>query len=147
MPYEYIEDWAPADQAFRAWGNAMEELFRSAVDALLGVMVSDPDLIYPEKKRNLSLREESPEFLLYQLLREIIYLKDSEHLLLRIGTDTRDLLIRQEKDGWFLDCNLLGQNLNAYRGEFLVDVKAVTLHRFSLMKTDRGWEATVVVDI
>jgi SHS2 domain-containing protein len=28
-----------------------------------------------------------------------------------------------------------------------VDVKAVTLHRFSLTKTDHGWEAMVILDI
>jgi SHS2 domain-containing protein len=28
-----------------------------------------------------------------------------------------------------------------------VDVKAVTLHRFSLTQSDRGWEAVVILDI
>lgn len=147
MPYEYIENWAPADQAFRAWGNSLEEVFRSSVDALLGVMVNDPELIRPDEKRKIHFREETLELLLYELLREIVYYKDSDHLLLRPGPDRNDLIITHENNEWSLNCTLTGQKLDAFEGEFLVDVKAVTLHRFSLTKTDKGWEATVVVDI
>jgi protein archease len=42
---------------------------------------------------------------------------------------------------------LAGEPIAPERHHMRVDVKAVTLHRFSLTQTQRGWEATVVLDI
>lgn len=147
MPYEYIDKWAKADQAFRAWGKTLEEVFQSAVDAILGIMVSHPEKIRPYERRRIILKESSPEFLLYSLLKEIIFFKDSEGLLLRLWPNARDTIISPDAESWILDAVLEGERIETYDSEFLVDVKAVTLHRFSLHQTMEGWEATVVVDI
>jgi SHS2 domain-containing protein len=40
-----------------------------------------------------------------------------------------------------------GETLDRDRHEQRVDVKAVTLHRFQLEKTDDGWIAMVILDI
>jgi SHS2 domain-containing protein len=40
-----------------------------------------------------------------------------------------------------------GEKLDPERHQTRVDVKAVTLHRFSLKKTDDVWEGFVILDI
>jgi SHS2 domain-containing protein len=40
-----------------------------------------------------------------------------------------------------------GEAIDRDRHEQRVDVKAVTLHRFQLEKTDDGWTAMVILDI
>ena len=40
-----------------------------------------------------------------------------------------------------------GEPIDPQRHRLRVDVKAVTLHRFSIEKTAQGWEATVILDI
>ncbi|MFB3925099.1 MAG: archease [Syntrophales bacterium] len=40
-----------------------------------------------------------------------------------------------------------GEVLDPERHSQRVDVKAVTLHRFRLDRTEHGWEATVILDI
>ncbi|NTU48413.1 MAG: archease, partial [Syntrophobacteraceae bacterium] len=41
MPYEFLDDIATADVAFQAWGKTLEEMFVSACEATINVMVSD----------------------------------------------------------------------------------------------------------
>jgi SHS2 domain-containing protein len=40
-----------------------------------------------------------------------------------------------------------GTGMDPERHHQRADVKAVTLHRFQLEKTERGWEALVILDI
>jgi len=75
--------------------------------------------------------------LLFNFLGELIYYKDSEQLLLQAGSDLeknglQQLSVVKERCSTPIDA---------------VDVKAVTLHRFQLEKTNDGWTAMVILDI
>jgi len=73
----------------------------------------------------------------------LIYYKDAEKLLLRVS----EIEIREKDQKHLLEGIAVGEELDPSRHELRVDVKAVTLHRFSLEKTDRGWQASVILDI
>jgi len=47
MSYEFLEDVAIADIAFRAWGKDLEQLFLTAGDATINVMIENLDSIEP----------------------------------------------------------------------------------------------------
>ena len=65
----------------------------------------------------------------------------------RCHTDEQQVQI-EEKDGeYHLSAVTQGEKLDRDRHEERVDVKAVTLHRFQLEKTDDGWTAMVILDI
>jgi SHS2 domain-containing protein len=81
--------------------------------------------------------------LLFDFLQELIYFKDAEQLLLRVREVSID-----EKDGeFFLKAKTAGEPLDAARHHQRADVKAVTLHDFSVEKQDEGWKARVLLDI
>lgn len=143
MPYEFLEDVATADIAFSAWGKTLEETFRSAADATLNVMVEELGAILPKEKRELRLENDQLDMLLFDLLQELIYYKDSEKLMLR----TPQIYIQEKSKPYILETTALGEKLDPDRHHPRVDVKAVTLHRFRLAQTDRGWEAFVILDI
>jgi SHS2 domain-containing protein len=143
MPYEFLEDVATADIAFSAWGKTLEETFRSAADATLNVMVEELGAILPKEKRELRLENDKLDMLLFDLLQELIYYKDSEKLMLRIP----QIRIQDKSKPYILEAAALGEELDPERHHPRVDVKAVTLHRFRLDQTDRGWEAFVILDI
>src|SRR5437867_10487586 len=84
MPYEYSEEVATADIAFRATAATVEELFIAAADAMVNVMVEELESIQPLIKREINLENESLEMLLFDVLNEIVYYKDAESLLLRL---------------------------------------------------------------
>lgn len=143
MPYEYLDDIAISDVAFRAWSDTLDGLFVSAANATLNVMVDDIDSIEKRVHRNLRVEAESMEMLLFELLQELIFLKDAEQLLLRIS----DVEISEQENAFVLSCEAKGEEADAARHSLLVDVKAVTLHRFELVRKSNGWETTVVLDV
>ncbi len=143
MPYEYIDDIAISDVAFRAWGDSVEELFAAAADATLNVMVGDLRSVEERVRRRVELNEPSEEMLLFNLLQELIFLKDAEQLLVRVSR----VKVLKENNTYRLTAEASGEKLNPLKHELIADVKAVTLHRFSLKRTPGGWEATVVLDV
>jgi SHS2 domain-containing protein len=143
MPYEFLEDVATADIAFSAWGKTLEETFRSAADATMNVMVEELGAILPKEKRELRLENDQLDMLLFDLLQELIYYKDSEKLMLR----TPQIRIQEKSKPYTLEATALGEKLDPDRHHPRVDVKAVTLHRFRLDQTDRGWDVFVILDI
>ena len=148
MPYRYLGDIATADVAFEATGKSLEEAFTSAAEATLNVMIDEPDRIGEpdriERKEavDVELENDDLEMLLFDFLNELVYYKDSRKLLLRVDE------IKIEDEGQFrLAAKLYGEKLDPLKHPLGADVKAVTLHRFSLSKSDDGWKATAVLDI
>jgi SHS2 domain-containing protein len=143
MPYRYREDIATADAAFEAWGATLQEMFVAAADATMNVMVSELQSIASEDRRTLRVTAEEVDMLLFQLLQELIFYKDAERLLLRV----QDVKI-EERDGQFwLQAEAYGEEINPAEHDLIVDVKAVTLHRFKVGPSSRGWEAFVILDL
>jgi SHS2 domain-containing protein len=143
MPYEFLEDIATADIAFQAWGKDLKETFVAAADATMNVMVEDLESIQPRENRELRLENDSLDMLLFDLLQELIYYKDAEELLLRV----RQIEIEEKDHHHLLKGVASGEKIDRNRHRFRVDVKAVTLHRFQLAKTEKGWETVVILDI
>jgi SHS2 domain-containing protein len=143
MPYEFLEDVATADIAFRAWGKDLEETFIAAADATMNVMVEELDSIQPRERREFKLENEALDMLLFNFLQELIYYKDAEKLLLRVD----QVEIKKKDQRHVLEGIAVGEKLDPSRHHTRVDVKAVTLHRFHLEKIDQGWKVFVILDI
>jgi len=143
MPYKFLEEIGTADIAFEATGHDLPELFSDAADATMNVMVDNLDSIEPRETRQIELSNDELDMLLFDFLQELIYFKDAERLLLRV----RSAQIDQTDSKYFLKAEAVGERLDAARHHQRADVKAVTLHNFSVEKQDGGWKATVLLDI
>ena len=143
MPYRYLEDIAPADAAFEAWGQTLEEMIAAAAEATLHIMVGNPETIRSRDHRSFQVSDTEIDLLLLQVLQELIYFKDAEQLLLRVQA------VRLERctDTWTATIAADGESIAPRRHQLIVDVKAVTLHRLQVLQTGGGWRATVVVDV
>src|SRR5213595_4235542 len=98
MPYRYLEEIGTADIAFEATGRDLPELFRDAADATTNVMIDNLNSIEPRETRQIELSNGKLDMLLFDLLQELIFLKDAERLLLRI----RKLHIKEKDEKYFL---------------------------------------------
>lgn len=143
MPYQYLEDIATADVAFEARGDTVEDMFVAAADATMNVMVEDLNTIADRQRRIIHVEADAVDMLLFQLLQELIYYKDAERLLLRVP----EVHIQRQNHHFKLSAEAYGEELNSDQHELLVDVKAVTLHRFQVEQTESGWRAMVILDI
>ena len=143
MPFHYLDDVGTADIAFEATGRDLAELFRDAADATMNVMIDNLDSIQPRDAREIELSNDQIDMLLFDFLQELIYLKDAEQLLLR----TRAAQIDQRDGTYFLKAKAAGERLDPQRHHQRADVKAVTLHGFSVKNVDGDWIARVLLDI
>ena len=143
MPYHYLENVGTADIAFEATGRDLPELFTAAADATMNVMIDNLDAIEPRETRQIKLSNGSIEMLLFDFLQELIYFKDAQRLLLRV----REVRIEPKDGGHFLEVQAAGEQLDDTRHQQRADVKAVTLHGFSVQEDDGNWKARVLLDI
>ncbi len=143
MTYRYLEKITIADVAFQAYGKSLDELFLSAWDATLNVMVSNIATIERKISKSISISNSAIELLLFDFLQELIFLKDAERLLLRIAS----LRIGEKGEIYKLKAIAAGEMIDSTHHELLVDVKAVTFYRFRVEQLARGWRATVTLDV
>ncbi len=143
MSFRYLEDITTADVAFEAWGKDLAELFSSAADATMNVMVANLETIENREELEIVVKQEALDMLLLNFLQEILFFKDARKLLLRVTS----VFIEKGDPCFILRASAFGEKLDPEKHHLIVDVKAVTLYRFSLQQTENGWKATVVLDV
>jgi SHS2 domain-containing protein len=143
MPYKFLEDVGTADIAFEATGGDLPQLFTAAADATMNVMIDNLDAIESRETRQIELSNDNVEMLLFDFLQELIYFKDAKRLLLR----AHETQIDQKGEAYFLKAKVAGERLDDTRHQQRADVKAVTLHGFSVEKFEGGWKARLLLDI
>jgi len=143
MTYRFLEHIATADVAFEARGTTREELFISCTEALLHTMVHDPADVKREQESAIRLEHAELDLLLYSFLAELVFFKDARQVLLHVDTIT----IGEAEGMLRLEAVMKGERIDTQRHRLIVDVKAVTLHRFLVVREEDEWRATVVLDI
>ncbi len=142
MPYQYLEEEAIADIAFKAWGVNLNDVFKEAAEAVYSLLTNiedlNDDISFP-----INIEADTSENLLYKFLDEIIYLKDAE-----LFFPKRVELSIKETDGLFiLKGKFIGSEFEIEKHEMGNDIKAITYHDFYLKELDDKWECYVLVDI
>ncbi len=143
MSYRFLEDVAIADLAYEVEAKSLPDLFAEAAEALMKVQIDNLGSIRRDQFKLIELSDRDLEALLHQFLQELVFWKDSQQLLLL----PESVKMRKDAGGYHLKASLAGENLDPARHSQGVDVKAVTWHRFRVTSTDKGWQATVVLDI
>jgi SHS2 domain-containing protein len=68
-----VEYGVTADVTFEAWGTVLDELFASAADATVAVMVRPLDAVRPVERRTISVDGGACDLLLRRFLDELVY--------------------------------------------------------------------------
>jgi SHS2 domain-containing protein len=116
---------------------------RTPLTVITGPLGSGKTTLLRHILDTVSRKNDALDLLLFNFLQEFIYYKDSELLLLR----AQQVQIEKKNADYHLTAVTRGETLERERHQERVDVKAVTLHRFQLEKTDEGWMAMVILDI
>ncbi|CUS92451.1 archease [Candidatus Kryptobacter tengchongensis] len=138
MPFKFNEDIAIADVAVEVWADTIDELFKDSGLAVSEVMV-DTETVEPLIEKEVSLSSDSVEMLLFDFLSEIVYFKDA-HSLLFSKFDVKIVDLN-------LVAKLFGEEINREKHALRIDVKAVTLYKFSVRNENGIWRAEFVLDI
>jgi len=143
MKYEFLEDIAIADVAFKAYGKTLEELFENCAEAVFEVMVGTLRVDVRGGKWEMRLKNKNLDGLLYDFLSELVALKDEESVIF----GKFEVKIKKDENAFRLNAKVYGDKIDPERHELRIDVKAVTMHLFEVKKVKTGYQATVVLDI
>lgn len=137
MSFEVFEH--TADLGIRVTASSEDELFAEAARALFSVIVANPDSVQPVVEKAVEVAGDQRDYLLFDWLTELLYLFESQQLLLA------EFTVRLEAHG--LRGIARGEPLDRERHQLDHEVKAVTYHRLRVQSTALGWQAEFIVDI
>ena len=135
--FEYIDH--TADLGFKARGTTLEALFVNAAEALFGALVSLKTVFLTEQ-RTVEVTATSLDNLLVSWLNELLYLFDTESLLLR------KFHIDSMNDH-NLQATVRGEFVDSLRHKIKTGIKAVTYHQVYVEKREGLWESQVILDL
>lgn len=131
-PFEEVEH--TADWAFRAFGRTLPELYENAAYALFaleGTLDAQPTV-----QRTVQVTGVDREALLVNWLNELLYLQETQH-----ETYQKFSIVK------LTDTELVATIHGTPSKPITKFVKAVTYHNLQIEETDKGWQATIVVDV
>ena len=137
----HLEDWTWADAAFEVEGSSLADVFETAARAVAEAMV-DPATLPADVVREVAIEASALDLLLFDWLSALVSRKDIDREVFPWAE------ARLEGEGpCRLTARLTGGSLGAPGVASRADVKAVTLHRFTLEPEHHGWRARFVLDL
>jgi len=140
MPFEFFDH--TGDIGVRVRAATVSDLFADAAAALTATLV-DPSTVLGREREWVALSAPSLELLLVDWLNDLVFRFDVDEFVAARVTPR----IEQQQDEWKLEATIEGEHVDPARHRIKLLVKAVTYHQLEIVKTDRGFETSVVFDI
>ena len=137
MPKYKFLNVITSDVMFEAYGKDPKELFQNAAEALFSVICKIKQ-VKPKEKEEFEVKANNLEDLMINWLQALIAIVDTEEKFF-----SKYEIV--EIDETHLKAKLYGEPIKPELGETVV--KAVTMYKFKLEKTGKGYKVTVSLDI
>jgi SHS2 domain-containing protein len=132
-----------ADAGFRAWAPTLSGAFEQAALAL-SALVCDTATVQHAVVQPLEVTAENEEELLFAFLAELLFIHDSQGILLgKIEVTSLD----KEDDIFRLKGTVNGEPYDRKRHVLLGGIKAPTYHNLAIHRKNDGVEVSVFVDV
>ena len=138
-PAKYRQLSHTADLAWRIRGASLPELFENAGGALISTL-TDRRFLRLSEVRDLTVDAPDLEALLVDWLNHLLYLFDVEGFL---GREFQVVELTPQH----LRAKVWGDIFDPGRHPEKTAVKAATYHHLEIKRTNRGWQATVILDL
>lgn len=138
MPlFEVIEH--TADIGVRAFGTTESEVFQNTAFGMFS-LIAELDHVADSTCLKIKVSAVDIENLLVEWLNELIYLYDSQEILLRRFEISR-------LDDSSLEALAYGEAIDRQRHVLITDIKAATYHMLRVKQKPGGWTAEVIFDV
>lgn len=137
MSFEILEH--SADEKFHAEGESKEEALKDVIKAFAEIVGGDT---HGEYHHSISVEAESLESMFYDFLDELIFLQDSEGIVI---SHAEELTLEQLEKGWKLEATVLTDNITSDMN--LLDIKAPTYNEMEIDYRDHKWVLEAVLDV
>jgi SHS2 domain-containing protein len=128
-----------ADVGLRVTARSLPELFSEAAGGLLFLLVDDVGTVEQKVELSVRLEEHDLAYLLFDWLRELLYLYDARHFL----AGACDVKI----NAGVLEATIRGEVCDPAKHSLAHEVKAITSHGLFVRQEGDGYKAEFVVDI
>lgn len=135
-PFETFEH--TADIGIEARGASLAELFASAAEGMLSLLIS-PGAAQAREDRPLTVSADDLAGLLVNWLNELLVLLNADGFV-PVRFDVQDVTERS------LRAQVGGEPVDPARHRFHLDIKAATYHQLSVRK-NAEWRARVILDV
>ena len=143
MPYRYIDDVSMADAAIEVNSDSLEGIFVDSGKALTNTMVDNLKSVKTNQKYTFKVESHERDLLLFEFLEKLVIEKDANQMLF----SEFEVKINQTSKKFMVSVIAHGEHIDYDRHELCADVKAVTLHKFSLTREKENWKAEMILDI
>ena len=133
-----------ADVQVQCWGSTLQEAFAQCALSLMAVITPDLKKITPTIEKDLWIKAEDKQSLLFDFLSEFLYIFDVEGL---VFNEIWVVYINRTQLGYEMKAIVKGESFNNAKHETGTEVKAIT---YSFMEINEGMEKTeikIVFDI
>lgn len=128
-----------ADEKFYAEGESKEEAFSEAVKAFAEIVGGNTEGMYHHK---IDVESENLEALLYDFLDELVFLQDSETVVISYA---EELSLEEKKESWKIQAKIAVDNITSDMS--LLDIKSPTYNEMKVDYKDKKWVLEAVLDV
>ncbi len=141
MPFRYVENTGVAI-SLEAWGRSLEEMVLASADATVHLMVGDIEALSRDEQMTLTATGVTESILLVEVLREILFQKNTNGILLRLhsGKIIRNKIIAFSGAAF-------GEALEENPWRIKVNVTALHTHLLSIERSGQRWKARIVLKV
>lgn len=136
MKYKFLDD-ITSDVMFEAYGKDLKELFQNAAEALFSVICKIKK-VKAKEKEEFVIKAKNLEELMINWLQGLIAIVDTEQKFF-------SKFEIEEVDKEHVKAKLYGEPIKPELGETVV--KAVTMYKYKLEETSKGYKVRVSLDI
>jgi SHS2 domain-containing protein len=140
VPFSFFDHTGDIGVDLRA--VSLEQLFADAALAITEIL-TDPALVVSRVSVEVSLSSPEIELLMVDWLNELLYLFETQALLVRSARVT----LGRKGEEHRLNATIEGEPFDPGRHPIKVTLKAVTYHALEVVETAGGWRARVVIDV
>ncbi|MBN2029110.1 archease [bacterium] len=135
-----------ADIGLYVWSKSCEELLEKAALGTISIIV-DIHSIQCRNKRIVRVEAEQIEELLFNWLRELLFLVEQEGMVFSKFQIKRDNFAHERDHKYVFYCSLGGEKIDSKRHNICREIKAVTRHGFYVRQETHFWEARIYFDV
>ena len=140
--FKYIEH--TADVQAKCWGRTLEEAFEQTAYSLMATLSPALERIKPSITKEIKIKSEDKEALLFDYLSEFLFFFDVEDL---IFSKIDVISISGDVEGFQINSIVKGEPFNKNVHEIGTEVKAVTYNFMTIEESENKVEIEIVFDI
>jgi SHS2 domain-containing protein len=142
MAFKFLEGMATADIAVEATGKNLEQAFAEAARAMFDVQTNIKK-VKPTVSKEVEIKSEDKESLLFDWLSKLIYLRDIE----RMFFSKFDVKIKKIGKEFQLNAVIYGERINISEHEMKTEVKGISYTQMEIQEKKEKARIVVVLDV